>query len=135
MDIRLFLVEDNEEMRMAYELLIEDEPDLALCGMATTAQEALGMISGAEPDIVIVDVSLPDMSGIELVRQLKARQPALTVLVISGHDEALYVRDAVQAGATGYLIKHQVVEELSDAVRQVLQGTPYFSDHVRRHLN
>lgn len=130
----VFLVEDNAEMRMAYELLIEDEPELELCGMAATGQEALAAVPEADPDIAIVDVSLPDMSGIELVRQLKAQHPHLNILVVSGHAEALYVRDAVEAGARGYLIKHEVVARLSEAVRCVLDGDEYISEHLRSHL-
>lgn len=130
----IFLVEDNVEMRMAYELLIEEEPELALCGMAATGQEALSTLPATTPDIAIVDVSLPDMSGIDLVRQLKAQHPDLNILVVSGHAEALYVRDAVEAGARGYLIKHEVVAKLAEAVCQVLEGGEYISEHLRSHL-
>jgi DNA-binding NarL/FixJ family response regulator len=102
---RVFVVEDHEVMRHMLRFLIEREPGLELCGDAASGSEALKTIPRCEPDLVLVDVSLPGMSGIELARHLNVEQPHIPVLVITGHDEAVYAEQAFSAGARGFVTK------------------------------
>lgn len=122
---RIFIVEDHQMMREAYQLLFEMEPDLEVCGSAATGEEALSALQTTETDLVLVDVSLPGISGIELVKQLQASYPHLPTLVISGHDEMVYADQALRAGASGYLDKKGLSHIMLDAIRQVLGGDTY----------
>jgi DNA-binding NarL/FixJ family response regulator len=122
---RIFIVEDHQMMREAYQLLFEMEPDLEVCGSAATGEEALLALQTTETDLVLVDVSLPGISGIELVKLLQASYPHLPTLVISGHDEMVYADQALRAGASGYLDKKGVSHIMLDAIRQVLGGDTY----------
>ena len=127
---RVFIVEDSKEMQMGYSLIFEDEPDLELVGMAGTGGEALSGIAEAAPDVVLVDLSLPDMSGVELTRQLVETHPHLAVLVVSGFDEGVYAKHALKAGARGYVVKDRIVEHLATAVERVVAGGEYVSPEM-----
>lgn len=127
---RVFIVDDHEIMR---EMLVEFlalEPDLTVCGEAANAQEALDRFEATDPDIVLVDVALPKMNGVELVRRLRARQPGLRCLMLSAHAEHLYVQEAIDAGARGYVMKGSP-EAILEAIRVVLDGSIYLSRQVR----
>lgn len=127
---KVFIVEDHWLIQQEYTALLEREPDLEICGYATTAQEALEKIPQCTPDLVIVDISLEDIDGIELVTQLQTQQPDLPALIISGHDETPYVKKALQAGARGYITKSQAWV-IAEATRQVLQGELYLGEQIR----
>ncbi len=127
---KVFIVEDHWLIQQEYAALVEREPDLEICGFATTAQEALAKIPQCTPDLVIVDISLEDMDGIELIAQLQTQQPDLPALIISGHDEDAYVKKAFQAGARGYISKSQAWL-IAEATRQVLQGELYLGEQIR----
>ena len=101
----LFIVEDHAVMRQTYELLFADLPDLAICGSAGSAEEALTAIPRARPDLALVDISLPGRSGLQLVGDLRRDHPEVRVLVLSGHDGDDYVREAARAGARR--VRHQ----------------------------
>ena len=130
----LFIVDDNAQMRDAYALLVEDEPGLTLSGTAATVAEALTALEQLTPDALIVDVSLPDGNGIDLVRRLKAWHRDAAVIVVSGHDEIIYAEEALAAGARGYLTKDHVVSHLAEAVHRVLNGEEYLSPNVAARL-
>ncbi len=119
---RVFIVEDDPLVMEGYALAIDMEPDLEVCGEAQTASEALRQILSAGADIVIVDLSLPDMNGLELVPRLRERMPNLPVLVMSGHDSATYGPPALRAGAHGYITKSLVDTCLADVIRKVSGG-------------
>lgn len=131
---RIFIVDDHPVMRSSYMLLMAREEDLELCGQAESAVVALSMLEELQPDLIIVDVSLPDMNGIELTRQLRALYPDLPVLIISGHNEALYARRAFKAGARGYLDKWQLHEQMATAIRAVLNGDIFVDDTLRKQI-
>jgi DNA-binding NarL/FixJ family response regulator len=122
---QIFIVEDHQVMREAYQMLLEMEPDLEVCGTAATGEDALSALKATQPDLMLVDVSLPGMSGIELVQQLQTRYPTLPTLVISGHDETVYAEQALRAGAKGYLDKKGLSHIMLDAIRQVLDGKSF----------
>ena len=122
---RILIVEDHPVIRQSYVMLLEREADLEISGEATTAQQAISWLAAAEnrlPDLVLVDVSLPDMSGINLIRQLLVQHPTLLMLVVSGHDDELYAERALGAGARGYLNKTKLAEAMVPTIRRVLTG-------------
>jgi DNA-binding NarL/FixJ family response regulator len=114
---RVFIIEDHPVVRKGYVAFISREPDLEVCGEASTAQEALAMLPASHPDAVVLDVSLPGgMNGIDLLRELKRLYPDLPILVVSGNEEAVYGELVVGLGAWGYLMKGNA-EAFIQAVR------------------
>lgn len=123
----VFLVDDHPSMRRGLEDLINQEADLKVCGQAGDIPSALEGISKAKPDIAVVDLTLKEASGLDLVKDLKVRLPKLPVLVLSMHSEALYAERAIRAGARGYIMKEATTENIVKAIRQVLAGELYLS--------
>ena len=122
---RIYIVEDHPVMRQAYADVIALEADLELCGAAGSAEEALAVLEAPGPavcDVLIVDVSLPGMSGLELVKRLQAIRPDLPALVISGHGSAVFEAEALRAGARAYVSKSKLAGTFSDAIRGVFRG-------------
>lgn len=132
--IEVFLVDDHPIIRQGFAQMLAAEPDLTLCGQAADAPSALAQLGGATPDIVIVDVSLGDTSGIDLIRELKLRWPRLAVLVFSMHDERLYAERALRAGAAGYVMKHEPADVILRAIRTVVTGGVAVSSDVSGHF-
>jgi DNA-binding NarL/FixJ family response regulator len=131
---RILIVDDHAIVRLGMRQLIATEPDLSICGEAETAEQAVEMARTAAPDLAIVDLSLGETPGLELVRQLCETFSDLPVLVLSMHDEALFAERALRAGARGYIMKKGAVEGLIGAIRQVLAGRIYASEHVSQEL-
>jgi len=131
---KVFLVEDHPVTREGLAQLINYQDDLHVCGAAGTAAKAVAGIETAGPDLVVLDVSLPDGHGIELLKDLKARFPGLRVLVLSMHDEALYAERAIRAGASGYIMKQEPTDILLAAARQILSGKPYLSPKLQERV-
>jgi DNA-binding NarL/FixJ family response regulator len=127
---RVLLVDDHPIVREGLARVIDQEPDLTVCGTAVNAQQALAAIATSAPDIAIVDVSLDGSHGIELVKDLKARHPDLYVLMLSMHDESLYAERALRAGAKGYLMKREPPQRVVQAIRAVVAGGLCFSEAV-----
>jgi DNA-binding NarL/FixJ family response regulator len=128
--MKIFLVDDHPLVREWLTNLISQQPDLAVCGEAETAPQALEAIATLTPDVAIVDISLQGSSGIELIKQLKARCPNVALLVLSMHEELHYAERALRAGATGYIIKRETSRKVIGAIRQVLTGKVYVSDEL-----
>ena len=118
-------------MRRGYRALINGEMDMEVCGEAETAIEALEKIQQAAPDLVIADISLEGMNGIEFIKRLQTERSGLEVLVVSMHEESLYATRALQAGAAGYLMKKEAESQVIPAIRQVLGGRYYVSDRMQ----
>ena len=118
-------------MRRGYRTLINGEIDIEVCGEAANAMEALELIPKAAPDLVVADISLEGMSGIQFVKRLQSEQPGLDVLVVSMHEESLYAERALQAGAVGYLMKKEADTSVITAIRRVLSGRIYVSDAMQ----
>jgi DNA-binding NarL/FixJ family response regulator len=125
---RIFIVDDHAITRMGYRYIIGEEMDMAICGEASSALEALEKIPDVQPDLVISDLTMEGMSGLELIKHLKAQQPALPVLVVSMHDESLYAERALRAGARGYIMKSEVDVVVVKAIRRILGGGLFVSD-------
>jgi len=131
---KIFIVEDHAVIRRGYSSLIKRRPDLEVCGEAISGEEALDAIPACRPDLVLIDVSLPGMSGVDLVRRLKVIQPNLATLVVSGHEESHFSEGVLAAGAKGYIMKEQAPDVLIDAIYMVLSGKRYLSARMRERL-
>ena len=127
---RILIVDDHPMMREGLAQLIEHEPDLSTIGQANDAAQALQAIAAAMPHLVILDISLPDKSGLELIKDIQALHPALPVLVLSMHDESLYAERVLRAGGRGYIMKQEGGKKLMEAIRQVLNGKIYVSERI-----
>src|SRR6266540_1926734 len=107
---RILLVDDHAVVRYGLRELISKEPDLEVCGEAERASDALKAVLDLKPDLVIIDISLKESSGIDLIRNIKSAAPATSILVISFHPERLYGELALRAGASGYLVKEEAIQ-------------------------
>jgi DNA-binding NarL/FixJ family response regulator len=130
----IIIVDDHPLMRKGLAMTLDAEPDLAVVGQMDSAEEALDEIESLAPDLAIVDVSLPGMSGMELVKHLQARMPEVKILVVSRHDETLYAERSIRAGARGYIMKLEAGDVIVKAARQVLQGGIYVSNEINERL-
>jgi DNA-binding NarL/FixJ family response regulator len=127
---RVFLVDDHPLVREHLTALIQREADLEVCGEVADAPTALELISRQSPDLVILDISLKQSNGLELIKDLKQRWPKLPVLVLSMHDEMLYAERSLRAGALGYITKEEATVNVLSAVRKVLGGEVYLSERM-----
>jgi DNA-binding NarL/FixJ family response regulator len=128
--IKVLLVDDHPLVREGLVNLINQQAYLQVCGEAGSEPEALELIRTAQPHVAIVDLSLESGSGIELIKSIKAMFPAVTVLVLSMHDESLYAERALRAGARGYVMKREAAKKVIQALRCVLAGQLYVSDKI-----
>lgn len=122
----IYIVEDNRHVREALSMLIDEQPDLEVCGVAGTAADALEMIRDVHPDVVLTDLSLPGMSGIELIERLQTEDPEQRVVVVSAHVEPAHAEQALVAGAVGYCLKSDP-SGIIEGIGQVLGGRVYVS--------
>ena len=130
----IFLVDDHPLVREWLTNLINQQSDLAVCGEAETGPQAIERILKFKPEVAIVDISLKDSSGIELIKDLKRLQPGTAVLVLSMHEEPHYAERAMRAGARGYIVKRETTRKVISAVRQVLAGEVYLSEEIAAAL-
>jgi len=129
--IRILTVEDHSVVRQGLKHLINQEPDLLACAEAGSADEAMRAIKQNSIDVAIVDISLKGQTnGIELVSRIKAEYPQIGVLILSMHDESVYVELALRAGAAGYVTKHEAAQTVISAIRHVAGGGVYLSDGI-----
>lgn len=131
---KIILVEDHPVMRQGLAQMISQEPDLCVCGQFEDAGRAFAGAETLNPDLAIIDLTLKNSSGLELVKNLKARFPKLLVLVLSMYDENLYAERALRAGAAGYIMKQEAVEKVLAAVRQVLNGGVFLSERMSARI-
>lgn len=127
---RIFLVDDHPLVREWLTALLNQQPDLSVCGEAESAPQAFEAITQSRPDIAIVDISLKNGSGIELIKNIRAAAPEVAVIVLSMHDENLYAERALRAGARGYIMKRETAKKVVAAIRQVLEGKLYLSESL-----
>jgi DNA-binding NarL/FixJ family response regulator len=125
---RVLVVEDHPIVRDGLVRLINDEPDLEVCGEAEDVKNALALVANSRPDVALVDVRLKESSGLDLIRDFNAAHPKLPVLVLSMHKESLYAERALRAGARGYIMKQEATDKVMLALRRVLSGGLYVSD-------
>ena len=127
---KVLIVDDHPLVRLWLGHLIEDQSDLTVCGEAGTLREAWTRIEVEKPDMVILDVSLPDGTALELIKSVKSTYPTLPVLVLSMHDEKIYAERVVRAGARGFVMKRETADRIMDAIYEVLRGKIAVSDDV-----
>jgi DNA-binding NarL/FixJ family response regulator len=127
---RIFTIDDHPVIRMGLAGLIAGESDMELCGEAGSAAAALEHIRDAKPDLILLDLALPDSSGLELLKEIQATCPAARVLVLSSHDERTYAPRVLRAGARGYVMKEEATERLVRAVHTVTAGEIYVSERI-----
>ena len=132
--VKVFVVDDHPIVRQGLAQLINQEADLVVCGQAESARSTLESLESCRPDIMIVDVSLEGPDGIELLKEIKARDTRIPVLILSMHDESLYAERALRAGASGYIMKQEATELVLTAIRRILAGEIYVSDRMARHF-
>lgn len=128
--IRIVIADDHEMLREGLKSLIEKEKDIEVVGEAKDGNETLSIVASAAPHIVVIDVAMSDLNGIEATRRLKKSNPSLKVIGLSGHPNRSYVAEMLKAGASGYVLKNRAYEDLLQAVREVLKGNMYLSPEV-----
>jgi DNA-binding NarL/FixJ family response regulator len=127
---RVFIVDDHPLVREGLTNLINGQDDLIICGEAKNSVEALDGVMKARPDVALIDISLENESGLELVKQLRSQFPQVALIVLSMHDEALYAERVLRAGAQGYVMKHETSKSVLASIRRVLGGGVYVSERI-----
>jgi len=130
--IRVLLVDDHAILRESLRALLEQEPDMQVIGEAEDGRAAVEQTRRLKPDVVVMDISMPLLNGIEATRQIKCLPYKIEILVLSMHDDESYIRQALTAGAMGYILKDAVARELIDAIRAVSRGEAVLSSAVTR---
>jgi len=128
--VRIFLVDDHPIVRRGFQLLLAMEPDVTVCGEADSAPVALEKILALKPDVAIVDLALKSGSGLELIKQLRAQNATLKILVFTMRGEVFYAERALRAGANGYITKEEGTEKAIEAIRLVMKGKLYVSSQL-----
>ena len=131
---RVLLVDDHPFMRAGLAGLIDRQPDLRVCGEAGNPAEAFQQLAKCQPDLVLTDLTMPGRSGLEFIKDLRAADATVAILVVSMHDEVVQAERALRAGARGYIMKEAGGENLLTAIRQVLRGEVYVSPRMSARI-
>jgi DNA-binding NarL/FixJ family response regulator len=131
---RILVIDDHPIARLGIRQMIAQEQDLEICGEADSGPVALAMLADTSPHLAIVDLSLPESSGLELIREIRASHPNVLILVLSMHDEMLYAERVLRAGARGYIMKREAITGLVDAIRTVMAGRVHVSEAVTQAM-
>jgi DNA-binding NarL/FixJ family response regulator len=139
---RILLADDHAVVRQGFKMLLSAQPDMEIVGEAANGREAVDSAESLRPDVVVMDVAMPELNGIEATRRLAASAPHTRVIALSMHKDSVYVREILRAGARGYLLKDSGAEDLVSAIRAVAKGESYLSpavsnavlDDYRRHV-
>ena len=132
--IRILLADDHKLMRSGLRLLIEQQSDLSVVGEAADGREAVALVKSLRPDVVVMDIAMPNLNGIEAAHQITQSQPEIAVIMLSMHPDESYVLRALKSGAKGYLLKDSAESDLIQAIRAVGQGKSFFSPAVSKVL-
>lgn len=127
---RILLADDHEVVRHGLRSLLEAKPDWEICGEATTGREAIEQVNRLEPDLVVMDIAMPEMNGLEATRQILKGHPQTEVLILTMHDSEQLVREVLDAGARGYVLKSDAGRDLVAAVDSLGQHRPFFTTRV-----
>jgi DNA-binding NarL/FixJ family response regulator len=127
---RVFIVDDHPLVREGLTNLINSQSDLIVCGEAKDSSEAIDGIAKERPDVAIIDISLTNESGLELIKNLAKQFPQVAAVVLSMHDETLYAERALRAGARGYVMKHETSKSVLASIRRVIAGDIYVSERI-----
>jgi two-component system, NarL family, response regulator NreC len=132
--IRILLADDHNVMRRGLRLLLESQPDFKVVAEAADGRQAVAQAEAHKPDVVVLDVAMPNLSGIEAAQRILSDAPSVAVVVLSMHSDEGYVLRALKAGAKGYLLKDSAEGDLIEAIRAVTQGKTFFSPEISRML-
>lgn len=128
--INVLLADDHVMVRKGFRLILETQPDIRIVGEASNGREAVELAESLQPDVIVMDVAMPELNGIEATRRIITAAPRARVLALSMHKDSVYVREILRAGARGYLLKDAVDSDLLNAVRAVARGEGYLSSAV-----
>lgn len=132
MNIRLILADDHDMIREGLKALIEKEPNMQVVGEANNGADTVKLASKTQPHIVVMDIAMPDLNGIEATRKIVEANPNTKVIALSGHTKKEFVREMLTAGASAYVLKSRAYSELSRAIEEVMKGKKYLSPDVAR---
>jgi DNA-binding NarL/FixJ family response regulator len=132
--ITVLLADDHRSYRKSLKLLVESDGDIEVVGEAKNGSEAVRLNKSLHPDVVVMDIAMPLLNGLQATRQIMATSPATKVLILSAHPDAEYIKQAMIFGASGYLLKQSSTDALAQAIRAVLEGKTYFSPSIPRQL-
>lgn len=132
--IRILIVDDHPVVRLGMRTMLESEEDISVIAMAATGKEAIKDAQRLCPDVVLIDLRMPEMSGVEAIAQLHHDRPDARILVLTNYQEDEYIRQAFRAGAMGYLLKNTPQEEIVEAIRAVRKGKPYIPAAIAERL-
>ena len=132
--MRVVIADDHGIVRSGLRLLLEQQPDIEVVGEAADGAEARDLAIAEQPDLAILDVKMPKLTGLQATREIREQAPDVAVLILSMHDDERYLFEALKAGASGYVLKRQADEDLLDAVRAVQRGEPFLTPDAQRAL-
>lgn len=125
MAISILVVDDHAVVRAGLRTLIQSDPSLRIAGEAAGGLEAISLVEKLHPDVVVLDLSMPDMDGILVTKKLHAKYPDMRILILTVHEDEAMLREAIRSGASGYILKHAAEKELIEAIRRILGGEMY----------
>ncbi len=128
--IQLLIVDDYEMIRNGLEALISEEKDMQVAALASNGLEAIERCSKQSIDVVLMDIMMPEMNGVDATAVITRRYPGTKVLAVTINEQGRYIREALKAGASGYILKHSSKDEILNAIRTVCKGRPYFSSEI-----
>lgn len=132
--IRILLADDHGVVRQGFRAILGQQADMVIVGEAGNGREVMALAEDTKPDVIVMDVAMPELNGIEATRRLASSLPATRVLALSMHKDSVYVREMLKAGAKGYLLKDSVEHDLLEAVRAIARGGEYISPAVQPAL-
>jgi DNA-binding NarL/FixJ family response regulator len=132
--ITVLLVDDHTLLRQGVRVLLEGEGDITIVGEAETGRQAVEMAQKFRPDVVVMDISMPNLNGLEATRQITRKGSSTKVIILSAYDDDEYVQCLTEAGAVGYVVKHSGAAELSKAIREARKGNAFFSPSITKRL-
>lgn len=132
--IRVMLVDDHAVVRMGFRLLLEGAPDIRVVAEAASGEEACRMMPRVAPDVVVMDISMPGIGGLEAINRILAKEPSSRILVLSAHEDTMHPKRVLKAGAFGYLSKRSAPEELIKAIRLVAEGKTYLEPAIAQQV-
>ena len=134
MPIKVMLVDDHAVVRMGFKLLLQEAADISVVAEAATGEEALKRYAELSPDVVVMDISMPGMGGLEAVSRLLAKDPAVKILILSAHEDSIHPKRLLKAGAAGYLSKRVAPEELIHAIHEVAAGSIFLDSTLAQTM-
>jgi len=132
--IGVMLVDDHAVVRMGFRMLLEGSSDIKVLGEADSGEEAVRRFAEMKPDVIVMDISMPGIGGLEAIDRILAKDPGVRILVLSAHEDAMHARRVLKAGAAGYLTKRSAAEELIRAIRVVSQGKTYLEPGIAQQM-